>query len=67
MTGVTHTLDNVHTLDNGQHVTIKGRIVGRSEFLNGYPTYLVETERNGKVEKTWFKAEELHAADGDAK
>lgn len=49
----------------GQEVTLAGRVVGRSEFESGYPTYLVEFERNGKPMREWFKAEELEQEDDD--
>lgn len=40
-------------------VNIAGKIVGRSEFLIGDDTFLVEYERKGKTQKEWIVADKL--------
>lgn len=46
-------------LSLGAFVTISGCVVGRSEFQNGQPTYLVEYDQKGKQQREWFHAENL--------
>lgn len=50
----------------GALVDITGVVVGRSEFATGRPTYLVEFERRGKVDREWFFADDLGECGGDA-
>lgn len=40
-------------------VLVAGRVVGRSEFETGRPTYLVEFTVRGKPQRDWFFADEL--------
>lgn len=43
----------------GAPVSIIGVIVGRSEFSEGPPSYLVEYESRGKPVRSWFIGEDL--------
>lgn len=43
----------------GAAVAIVGVIVGRSEFADGPPSYLVEYERRGKPVREWFIGDDL--------
>ena len=43
----------------GAPVSIVGVIVGRSEFSEGPPSYLVEYESRGKPVRSWFIGEDL--------
>jgi hypothetical protein len=43
----------------GSPVSIIGVIVGRSEFSEGPPSYLVEYESRGKAVRSWFIGEDL--------
>lgn len=40
-------------------VNITGRVVGRSEFADGSPSYLVEHERKGKPVREWIIGDKL--------
>lgn len=46
-------------------VNLAGRVVGRSEFLEGGDSYLVEHERRGKVVREWIVADKLVAEAGE--
>ncbi len=43
----------------GTPVTVAGILIGRSEFTDGPPSYLVEYERNGEQVREWFIGEDL--------
>lgn len=43
-------------------VNLAGRVVGRSEFLDGGDSYLVEYERRGKTQREWIVADKLELA-----
>lgn len=43
----------------GADVILTGRVVGRSEFETGRPSYMVEYERCGKKQREWFMADDL--------
>lgn len=43
----------------GAPVCIMGVIVGRSEFSEGPPSYLVEYECRGKPTRAWFLGDDL--------
>lgn len=47
------------TMPLGAPVSIIGVIVGRSEFSEGPPSYLVEYESRGKPVRSWFIGEDL--------
>lgn len=49
----------------GAPVTIVGVLVGRSEFSEGPPSYLVEYEQRGKPVRGWFLGEDLVEEGGD--
>lgn len=60
MTGQPATLRNQKpTMPLGAPVSIIGVIVGRSEFSEGPPSYLVEYESRGKPVRSWFIGEDL--------
>ncbi|MCV0396991.1 MAG: hypothetical protein K5872_08715 [Rhizobiaceae bacterium] len=63
---MTHATDNIrdHDIPLGATVTIVGILVGRSEFSEGPPSYLVEYERRGKPMREWFVGADLKE-DGD--
>lgn len=48
-----------HAIGATVRVDIVGRIVGRSEFEDGPPSYLVEYERRGKMQKEWIVGDKL--------
>lgn len=43
----------------GAFVAIEGVVIGRSEFTNGRPTFLVQFDRCGRTERLWFHAAEI--------
>lgn len=43
-------------------VDISGRIVGRSEFEDGPPSYLIEYARRGKTQREWVLGDKLVSA-----
>lgn len=51
--------NNKNGMPLGAPVSIIGVIVGRSEFSEGPPSYLVEYERNGEQVREWFTAGEV--------
>lgn len=42
------------TIALGTEVGLTGIIVGRSEFQDGPPSYLVEYQQRGKPMRSWF-------------
>lgn len=48
-----------HAIGATVRVDIVGRVVGRSEFEDGPPAYLVEYERRGKLLKEWIVGDKL--------
>lgn len=40
-------------------VNLAGRVIGRSEFVDGEPSYLIEHERKGKFVREWIVADKL--------
>lgn len=43
----------------GALVAIEGVVIGKSEFTNGRPTFLVQFDRCGRTEQLWFHAAEI--------
>lgn len=48
-------------------VDITGRVVGRSEFAEGPPTYCIEYERRGKPQREWIVGDKLAAVGANDK
>lgn len=49
----------------GAAVVLKGVVIGRSEFQNGPPSYLIQYSRKGKIDREWFTAVDLGLAEGE--
>jgi hypothetical protein len=49
----------------GALVAIEGVVIGRSEFAQGRPTFLVQFERCGRTEQLWFHAAEVVVDEDD--
>ena len=47
----------------GATVTVTGYVVGRSEFQDGRPTYLLEYEQKGKPVREWFHSDDFDVED----
>lgn len=56
-----------YDLPLGAIVTVTGVVIGRSEFAEKGPTYLVQYDRQGRTIADWFAGEDLDevGTDGD--
>lgn len=45
-------------------INLTGIVVGRSEFAEGPPSYLVQYERHGKVRREWMTSDKVEVERG---
>lgn len=57
--------DAADDLPLGASVLISGTVIGRTEFQDGPPTYLVEFIRKGRAFRDWFLGDDLDIEEQD--
>lgn len=65
MSGAAEKYEEKKELALGAAVTIAATVVGRTEYQDGQPTYMVEFIKKGRAFRDWFFCEDLEIEEQD--